>query len=48
VSESDIADLIVLGFTAEQAKEALIAYSNNKEAAVNYLLTQQANSIYIN
>jgi len=50
VSESDIADLIVLGFTAEQAKEALIAYSNNKEAAVNYLLTQrESNSnIYIN
>jgi len=38
--ESDIAELVMLGFTPEQAREALLAYPDNKNAAVNYLISK--------
>jgi len=40
VSNDDqaIADLMLLGFTEEQVRTALLAHPDNKDAAVNYLL----------
>jgi len=37
-SDSDVADLMVLGFSEVQVREALLREPNNKDAAVNYLI----------
>jgi len=40
-NETDLAELVAMGFDKDKASAAILAYPNNKEGAVNFLISNE-------